>query len=375
MKSIIFSAFTVLVSLLVSLFAAEIILHLTWTPPSLLSTRQFEQHPIYSWAPRPGISGRHVTMEYDYTFSHTLQGLRGGKLFSTAPPVTSLKRILFLGDSFTYGIGSGDDEIFFERINNALPAVEAINTGANGYGQRQQLAILDTLGASLKPDLVIIMFFWNDIEDNLNEDMPSFSIDNDGNLIRTDISIPDDFDPLALRKLKTEEEARESWFRRTYLYKLFKEGIRGFRHSLFGVRERKIQTMNQKNIGWDKTYELLQMMQQRCREIGARMIIASIPDYELVSPDQGALKGQDMLNIAVETKLLELTAKLQIPYLDLLPELKTRQAGLSTPLYYHTDRHLTPAGNNEVAEILLPFIKTNLSPPVAQSSSASSPDR
>ena len=96
-------------SLLVSLFVAELILHLAWTPPSVLSTRQAEKHSVYGWAPRPGISGRHVSMEVDYDFNHTLQGLRGSTLFSAIRPEAVEKRILFLGDSFTYGIGSGDD--------------------------------------------------------------------------------------------------------------------------------------------------------------------------------------------------------------------------------------------------------------------------
>ena len=360
MKSKFFAVITILVSLLASLFFAELIVRLAWVPPSVLSTQQTEKHPVYSWAPIPGISGRDVNMEFNYRFNHTLQGLRGSTLFSAIRPDAVDKRILFLGDSFTYGIGSGDDEIFVELINDALPRVDVVNAGVNGYGQRQQLTMLDTLGAAVQPDLVVLMFFWTDVEDNFRYKVPTFSTAADGSLIRTDMTVPDNFDPLAQRRPQKDGVSQEHFLRRTYLFKLFKEGIRGFRHRVFGGRERRIQTDVQMKTGWSMTAELLRLMQQRTKAMGAQLIIASVPDYELVDSEQGRLKGQKLLNIAIETELRAVTDELGIAYLDLLPEMKIRQAKLPEPFYYTTDRHLTPIGNVELAAILLPFIKTNI---------------
>ena len=115
-----------------------------------------------------------------------------------------------------------------------------VNTGVSGYGQRQQLAILDTLGAAVQPDLVVLMFFWTDVEDNFRYKAPAFSTVANGSLIRTDMSVPDDFDPLAQRQPEKEVIPQEYSWRKTYLYKLFKEGVRGFRHRVFGIRERRI---------------------------------------------------------------------------------------------------------------------------------------
>jgi len=361
MRSIFFAVFTVLISLFASLFVAELIVRLAWTPPSILSTQQGEKHPVYSWAPRPGISARHVNMEFNYGFSHTAQGMRGSTLFTAIRPAEMEKRILFLGDSFTYGIGSDDGKYFVELINAALPEVEAINTGVGGYCQRHQLAILDTLGATVQPDLVVLTFIWNDIEENFWYKFPTFSTAADGSLIRTDLTVPDDFDPLALRLPQKEIASQDRLWRKTYLYKLFKEGLRGFRHRLFGNSKRKIQTEAQKKTGWSITAKLLRLIQQRSNAMGAQLVIVSIPDYEMVDPVKGRLKGQKMLNIAFETELHMVTDELGIPYLDLLPELKSRQAERpEEPFYYSMDRHLTPAGNAEVATIMLPFIKANL---------------
>ncbi len=361
MKNLLLGSITVLASLLITLFAAELVTRIVWVPPSLLSIQQTEQHPVYGWAPRPGISGRRVSMEYDYDFKHTAQGLRGNINFTAIRSDDSRQRILFLGDSFTYGIGSANDEIFVEQINSLLPQSEIINAGANGYGQRQELAILDTLGAALKPDLVVLMFFWNDPEDNLGASAPDFMIADDERVIRTDMKVPASFDPLALRIDQYLIEPEQRLLRRTYLYKLFKEGARGFRHRLFGGRERKIQNPEQKEAAWKITRELLRAIKLRSLEIGSKLIVVSIPDYQLVAPEAGRLKGQKKLNIEIEQDLREACEAIGIAYLDLLPELTRQQTASPEPLYFVTDRHLTPQGNEAVARILAPVLANILS--------------
>jgi len=347
---------TLVISLLITLVAAELVVRIAWTPPSTLTTQPTEQHPVYGWAPRPGLAGRHATMEFDYDFHHTAQGLRGAELFTAVRPDTVRHRVLFLGDSFTYGNGSPDDETFVARIDAALPDTQVINTGANGYGQRQQLAILDTLGAALSPDLVVVMFFWNDIEDNFTASAPNFSATEDGTVRRTDLEVPATFDPLALRtdRYRADEETR--WLRRTYLYKLIKKGARSFRHRWFGSRERRIQTPQQRAAAWDVTADLLHLMDLRSREIGAKLVVVSIPDYERVTTD-GRLKGQRPVNIDIEQQLRDVCTRLLLSCLDLRPALTTRQAAAEAPFYYQTDRHFTPLGNAAVAKILTPLLE------------------
>ncbi len=360
MRNFLLGSITFFVGLLVALFAAELVTRIFWVPPSTLSTQQTEKHPVYGWAPRPGISGRQVSMEFDYSFIHTAQGLRGDTIFSASRPHDKQNRILFLGDSFTYGIGSENGETFVERINAHFPQSEVINTGANAYGQRQELALLDTLGAALKPDVIVLMFFWNDPEDNLGVPTPNFMISDDDSVIRTDMKVPASFNPLALRKDLQIAEPRQRLLRRTYLYKLFKEGARGFRHRLFGGKERTIQTVEKKEAAWKITRELLRAIKLRSREIGSSLIVVSIPDYQLVAPQTGLLKGQKTLNIEIESELREACDEIGIEYLDMLPELARVQAASTAPLYYLTDRHLTPLGNAAVAKILAPAIASLL---------------
>lgn len=140
---------------MVALLLAEIGLRLFWTPWSIQSHQLFESHEVYGWAPRPGIEGNHVTPEYRHTASNTPQGLRGHRVFGRHRAFDCRARVLFLGDSFTYGLGSPDAETFVERFNSACPDVEVVNAGANGYSTRECLAVLDHLGAALVPDLSV----------------------------------------------------------------------------------------------------------------------------------------------------------------------------------------------------------------------------
>jgi len=357
MKNVLLGSMTVVVSLLAALVVAELIVRLTWTPPSTLSTQVTKHHPVYRWAPRPGITGRQVSMEFDHGFSHTAQGLRGNDLYSGARPGSIRHRVLFLGDSFTYGNGNEDHEIFVQRVNTAMPHTEVINTGANGYGQRQQLAILDTLGAAVAPDLVVVMFFWNDAEDNLKLPSPDFRIGDDGSVVRTDLAVPPEFDPLAHRVDINHTDADQRPLRRTYLYKLFKEGGRGIRHRLFGSRQRTIQNAEQHRAAWAVTTKLLRLIHLRSTEIGAKLIVVAIPDYQFVDPENGAMTGQKPLNIDIEEPLRAACATLGIMCLDLLPGLKLKQAAETKPFYYTIDRHFTPQGNAAVAEILTPVLR------------------
>lgn len=77
-------------------------------------------------------------------------------------------RLLFLGDSSTFGYGVGAGETFVERTEGLLaerfPAlrIECINAGVPGYTLFQGWRWLVTRGLSLEPDLLVVDFGWNE---------------------------------------------------------------------------------------------------------------------------------------------------------------------------------------------------------------------
>jgi hypothetical protein len=68
-----------------------------------------------------------------------------------------------LGDSFAWGYGVGDDEVFTEVLASLLPTVEVVNLGVTAYGTQQELDYLRQEGVRYSPDIVLLSFVLNDV--------------------------------------------------------------------------------------------------------------------------------------------------------------------------------------------------------------------
>ena len=81
------------------------------------------------------------------------------------------KRILVLGDSFTWGYGVADNEVFTEVLEADLqgrqPRFEVLNTGVLGWGTDQEYLYLVNEGLKYSPDYVILaLYSVNDPKNN-----------------------------------------------------------------------------------------------------------------------------------------------------------------------------------------------------------------
>ncbi len=79
-------------------------------------------------------------------------------------------RILALGDSVTFGSGVAQDQIFTVRLEQLLHdrlqrLVRVINSGVGGYNTVQEVTYFKRDGIKLQPDLVILTYIQNDIEE------------------------------------------------------------------------------------------------------------------------------------------------------------------------------------------------------------------
>jgi hypothetical protein len=95
-----------------------------------------------------------------------------GKEFSEEKSTNTI-RIAFLGDSFTFGEGVKDDDIFTVRIEKYLNekceknTYECLNFGVGGYNTEQYLSLLKQVIPRYNPDIVILCFTLNDVEPSL----------------------------------------------------------------------------------------------------------------------------------------------------------------------------------------------------------------
>jgi len=348
------NALVVIGSTLFSLLLAESILRMAWTPWDLKNIHPYGPHPVYGFAPLPGVEGVIYKPEYQFRFRHTLQGWRGETIFETKKK-NGKKMILFLGDSFTYGVGSNNEDIFVERLQASWPQIEIANTGCNGYGTRNALAVLDDFGAAFHPDLTVYVFFWNDLSDNLKSETPDFTIDDEGNVKRTD-SVPKHGDPLALQS--PAQVRKSSAWKTFYLHELLADGLKAARYRWLGMKPPYVHTPAEMENAWLITERLMKIMAQRAQEIGTQLVVVAMPDHNQVNP-QARIRNITPDLFGVQDRLRTICG--DIPFIDLLPEMREQWEKTKVDYYYYADRHLTPEGNRLAADIMRRHVEEQFS--------------
>lgn len=71
-------------------------------------------------------------------------------------------KVLFIGDSNTFGWGVRSSSTFVEILENLFPGIDAINLGVPGYTSYQGYQLFATQGISMHPDVVVVSFNFND---------------------------------------------------------------------------------------------------------------------------------------------------------------------------------------------------------------------
>lgn len=82
-----------------------------------------------------------------------------------------VQRILSLGDSFTIGFEVDYDQTFSrvmeDELNAAGRRIEVLNAGVSGFGNAEECLYLERELMKYQPDLVIVSFYANDLDDNV----------------------------------------------------------------------------------------------------------------------------------------------------------------------------------------------------------------
>lgn len=147
-------------------------------------------HPQRGWALEPGL--RDVPLEWGETLNSNSRGIRGIRetSYDRSP---GIKRMLVLGDSFTFGDEVGDDETIPACLESALPGWEVINMGVHGYGHDQMLLYFEEEGIKYRPDVVALVFLNMDILRNMlsfrDYAKPRFER-RAGRLVLTNVPVP-----------------------------------------------------------------------------------------------------------------------------------------------------------------------------------------
>ncbi len=169
------------VSISAGLFVAELVARAKFGTPlaERLPLGRIEADPERGW--------RMVAGESHYTYHHLVRvnahGLRGEEIPAEREP--GERRILALGDSMIYGQGVAEaDTLPFalqEELEQLQPSVRwrVMNGGHRAYATNQELALLRQLGPALDPDVVVLFWYDNDLE-NLDVEAASARLEASG---------------------------------------------------------------------------------------------------------------------------------------------------------------------------------------------------
>lgn len=137
--------------------------------------------PKLGWAPIPGVKGYHAEHGFSVLVEQNSLGLRAPE--DSGPERRNGDyRVLVLGDSYVWGYGASQDDIFTNPDVHGRKGLELVNMGVSGYGTDQELLLYRALGSSFDVDSVALVFTtYNDVSNNVKPnaygyDKPYFTL-------------------------------------------------------------------------------------------------------------------------------------------------------------------------------------------------------
>lgn len=143
----------------------------------------YQYDPELGWAPVPHSSALITNARTFHAHNNSL-GLRDIEFVRDSRPT-----MLFIGDSFVWGLDAEADERFTDLLRRRIPDYNIVNAGVSGYGNDQEYLLLQRLWPKIEPKVVVLVFCAiNDRLDNTssvryqNYQKPYFATLPDGTL-------------------------------------------------------------------------------------------------------------------------------------------------------------------------------------------------
>jgi hypothetical protein len=148
----------------------ELTMHVIWPDENPLLSPPFAKsrariaHPVYGHTLAPNYNGEEVWGDSTKLITNSL----GFKDSATrnVPLHSSGKRVLFLGDSFTEGLGTPYEQTFVGRFASAFPQVDVLNAAVSSYSPSLYYAKAKyLLEMGLQIDEMIVYIDISDVQD------------------------------------------------------------------------------------------------------------------------------------------------------------------------------------------------------------------
>lgn len=286
-------------------------------------------------------------------------------------------RILVLGDSFTEALQVPANENYCQRLEEFLNKrgapvrYEVLNGGVSGFSPITMYQLFKKELSKLKPDLVIVQLFANDVfEDNKLRAMSLLDMEG------LPVKIRPYFSPQPSRLARSNafwEDWRDwtiehsRWMEALYVsfFKMQKnssfhrqmtkkaEYSDGYQFFIINPGSELFYDEAFREATWNNTQKYLLALKKEVEDSSARFMMLYIPmelQLSLDSYGEHASLYSGKLNDHLNKRLADFSRAQQIPFLDLLSLFEEHK---TEGLYLSRDGHLTPRGHHVVADALL----------------------
>ena len=342
----------------------------TTISPSMRS-KHYLMNATLSWVSEPDHAGSNLALN--------LYGFRDGPWDVRAKRA---RRIVFVGDSFVEGFMAAEDEtipaVFARRARAAGQAVEVMNLGIGATGLSEYLKLIQDAVPALSPDEVVLVFYANDFagEPPFTPERirPPFEprwrpawLPRIAQVARRLVA----GEPVALRWhgepkpfLAAVPDPSNPWTERgaELAPKVDPDIAEAMRRGTFNPYA--VDELDEYAFQFRKVVDVtahLAFLRDFLVARGVRLRIAYLPypgqvsDYYIAFKHRfggRAVKSMSGAEFQVQAAhLAEVATRLDVPYLDLTPQVRAREAA-GEHLYWDYDHHFRPAGYAFVADAL-----------------------
>ncbi len=187
MKRLFPNLLLVLATLAIAGLAGEAVVRLAFKQQTVLFPRYHTEYRYGDYTLRGIRAGSefwHTSSDGTWRFVTNNRGLRDTRNFAYDKPPGVL-RVLSLGDSHTQGYEARQEATFSAVLERYLEShsvhAQVLNAGVSGFSTAEELAYLIGEGYKYKPDIVVVGFYANDLEDNLKAGL--FALDDKGRVV------------------------------------------------------------------------------------------------------------------------------------------------------------------------------------------------
>jgi lysophospholipase L1-like esterase len=319
---------------------------LPWNYPQI----RYRSDPALIFSLQPGQRG----FSADKPVTINERGYRGADVpFDRTP---GKRRVLFLGDSITFGYGVRDSEVVTERVRSLLRQqgvdVEIVNTAVPSYNTEQEVASFERDGQRYRPDWVVVGVCWNDINDKSD-----VRVNANGELV--DAAAAGTESEATFASSPTGYALRNALKRSRLLYasmerwRAFSASRTPDEHMLF-----RMDVLNGRDTpriagGWQRMESAFRELHALTEKNGQRLLVVTFPIPLTLESDFSAS--------SYPRRLTEFAAREGISFLDLTAAYRAAFSGHESLYIAYDGDHPNAAGHDvaaaEIARVLAPELR------------------